>query len=111
MAPIRAHAPAGSNHASTREADRSACPFKLVPASELDSGWSRRRRGRRRSRFSEEQIINILKSAEGSGNIRDVFREHNITEQAFDIRMLKEIHEKKSACADTSSNSAEFLSQ
>ena len=86
----------------------------------------------RRSRFSEEQIIKILKTAEGSGNIREACREHNIAEQTFyrwrrkyggmdvseakklrelerenaelkrmvaeqalDIRMLKEVNEKK----------------
>jgi len=86
----------------------------------------------RKSRFSEEQIIKILKSVEATGNIREVCREHNLTEQTFyrwrrkyggmevseakklrdlerenaelkrmvaeqalDIRMLKEINEKK----------------
>jgi len=86
----------------------------------------------KRKRFSEEQIIGILKEAESSGNIRGVCREHNITEQSFyrwrrkyggmevseakklrdlerenaelkrmvaeqalDIRMLKELNEKK----------------
>jgi putative transposase len=37
----------------------------------------------KRSRFSEEQIIGILKSAQAVGNIRGVCREHNITEQTF----------------------------
>ena len=37
----------------------------------------------KRSRFSEEQIIKILKAAEGSGKIREICREHNITEQTF----------------------------
>ena len=37
----------------------------------------------KRSRFSEEQIIGILKEAETAGNIRAVCREHNITEQSF----------------------------
>ena len=86
----------------------------------------------KRARFSEEQIIGILKAAEAAGNIRAVCSEHNITEQTFyrwrnkyggmdvtearklrelekengelkkmvaeqalDIRMLKEINEKK----------------
>ncbi len=86
----------------------------------------------KRTRFSEEQIIGILKAAEAAGNIREVCREHNITEQTFyrwrrkygglevseakklrelerensdlkkmvgeqalDIRMLKELNEKK----------------
>lgn len=86
----------------------------------------------KRARFSEEQIIGILKAAEAAGNIRAVCREHNITEQTFyrwrnkyggmdvaearklrelekenselkkmvaeqalDIRMLKEINQKK----------------
>jgi len=34
----------------------------------------------KRARFNEEQIIGILKAA---GNIREVCREHNITEQTF----------------------------
>lgn len=37
----------------------------------------------KRARFSEEQVIGILKAAESAGNIRDVCREHNITEQTF----------------------------
>ena len=37
----------------------------------------------KRARFSEEQIIGILKEAETAGNIRAVCREHNITEQTF----------------------------
>ena len=37
----------------------------------------------KRARFSEEQIIGILKAAEAAGSIRDVVREHNITEQTF----------------------------
>jgi len=86
----------------------------------------------KRARFSEEQIIGILKEAETAGNIRVVCREHNITEQTFyrwrnkyggmdvaearklrelerentelkkmvaelslDVRMLKELNEKK----------------
>ena len=34
-------------------------------------------------RFSEEQIIRILKEAQAAANIRDVCRLHNITEQTF----------------------------
>ena len=37
----------------------------------------------KRSRFSEEQIIGILKAAETSGNARAVCQEHNISEQTF----------------------------
>jgi putative transposase len=37
----------------------------------------------KRARFTEEQIIGILKEAETSGNIRAVCREHNLTEQTF----------------------------
>ena len=37
----------------------------------------------KRARFSEEQIIGILKAAEGSRNIREVCRMHNMTEQTF----------------------------
>ena len=37
----------------------------------------------KRKRFSEEQIIGILKAAETAGSIREVVREHNITEQTF----------------------------
>ncbi len=34
-------------------------------------------------RFSEEQVIGILKSAEVAGNIRSACKEHNISEQTF----------------------------
>ncbi len=37
----------------------------------------------KRARFTEEQIIGILKAAEAAGNIRSVCREHNLTEQTF----------------------------
>lgn len=37
----------------------------------------------KRARFSEEQIIRILKAAEASGNIRSVCSEHNVSEQTF----------------------------
>jgi putative transposase len=37
----------------------------------------------KRKRFSEEQIIGILKAAEAAGNIRGVCTEHNVTEQTF----------------------------
>ena len=37
----------------------------------------------KRARFTEEQIIGILKEAEAAGNIRAVCREHNLTEQPF----------------------------
>ena len=37
----------------------------------------------KRARFSEEQIIGILKAAEAGGSIRSVCQEHNITEQTF----------------------------
>ena len=36
-----------------------------------------------KKRFSEEQIIRILKEAETLGSVRDVCRKHNISEQAF----------------------------
>ena len=34
-------------------------------------------------RFSEEQIIRILKEAESGGEVRQVCRKHNIVEQTF----------------------------
>lgn len=37
----------------------------------------------KRKRFSEEQIIQILKEGEASDTIRDVCRQHNVTEQTF----------------------------
>lgn len=37
----------------------------------------------KRKRFSEEQIIRLLKEAEALGNVREVCRQHNISEQSF----------------------------
>ena len=37
----------------------------------------------KRSRFSEEQIVGILKEAEGSESIRAVCARRNVTEQTF----------------------------
>ena len=37
----------------------------------------------KRKRFSEEQIIRILKEGEAVGNVREVCRLHNVTEQRF----------------------------
>ena len=37
----------------------------------------------KRKRFSEEQIIRILKEGESLGNVREACRQHNITEQTF----------------------------
>lgn len=37
----------------------------------------------KRIRFSEEQIIRILKEAEAVGNVRQVCRQYNIVEQTF----------------------------
>ena len=36
-----------------------------------------------RKRFSEEQIIRILKEGDAVGNIREVCRQYNVTEQTF----------------------------
>jgi putative transposase len=36
-----------------------------------------------KKRFTEEQIIRILRAAEGSDSIREVCRKNNITEQSF----------------------------
>ncbi len=37
----------------------------------------------KKKRFSEEQIIRILKESEAIGNVREVCRQHNVTEQTF----------------------------
>lgn len=36
-----------------------------------------------KKRFSEEQIIRILKETEGSGNTREICRQDKVTEQTF----------------------------
>ena len=37
----------------------------------------------KRKRFSEEQIIHILKEGEALGNVREVCRQHNVSEQTY----------------------------
>ncbi len=37
----------------------------------------------KKKRFSEEQIIRILKEGEALGNVREACRHHNITEQTY----------------------------
>ena len=61
----------------------------------------------RRSRFSESQIVQILKEVEGGRKVREVCREHGISDatyyqcnskyggmEAADIRRLKELEEE-----------------
>lgn len=63
----------------------------------------------KRKRFSEEQIIRILNEGESLGNIREVCRQHNVTEQTFyrwrkkfggmevsDVRRLKGLEKENS---------------
>jgi len=37
----------------------------------------------KRKRFTEEQIIRILKEGDAVGNVREVCRQYNVTEQTF----------------------------
>jgi putative transposase len=37
----------------------------------------------KRKRFTEEQIIRILKEGEALGNVREACRQHNVTEQTY----------------------------
>lgn len=56
----------------------------------------------KRTRFSVEQIIRILQEAEALGNVRDVCRQQNITEQTLyrwrrqfggmDVSAAKQLH-------------------
>ena len=34
-------------------------------------------------RFKEEEIVKILKEAEANGNVREVIRKYNVSEQSF----------------------------
>jgi putative transposase len=70
--------------------DRRALTLVLGRPHELIAVWNAGRASVRltglkmkRARFSEEQVIGILKAAETSGNIRSSCAEHNITEQTF----------------------------
>ena len=60
-------------------------------------------------RFKEEEIVKILKEAEQLGNVRDVIRKHNVSEQSFyrwrqkyggmetsDVRRLKDLERENS---------------
>ena len=61
----------------------------------------------RKSRFKESEIVGILKEVEGGRNVKDVCREHGISEptyynwkskyggmEASDIRRLKDLEEE-----------------
>ena len=61
----------------------------------------------RKSRFSEHQIVRILKEVEGGRRVKEVCREHGVSEatyyqwkskyggmEAADIRRLKELEEE-----------------
>ena len=60
-----------------------AGPSIMSPVSELASLADVIGDGMKRKRFTEEQIIGILKEAEASGSIREVCRRHNVTETTF----------------------------
>jgi putative transposase len=64
----------------------------------------KRLEGKMAKRFKEEEIVKILKEAETVGNVRDVIRKHNVSEQSFyrwrqkyggmetsEVRRLKEL--------------------
>jgi len=55
----------------------------MSPVSELASQAEAIGDEMKRKRFTEEQIIGILKEAEASGSIREVCRRHNLTETTF----------------------------
>lgn len=61
----------------------------------------------RKSRFKESEIVGILKEVEGGRNVKDVCREHGISDQTYynwkskyggmeasDIRRLKDLEEE-----------------
>lgn len=61
-------------------------------------------------RFKEEEIVKILNEAEQVGNIRDVIRKHNVSEQSFyrwrqkyggmatsEVRRLKDLERENAA--------------
>src|SRR3989442_14978634 len=69
----------------------------------------------RKSKFSEHQIIAILKAVEAGRTVRDVCREHEVSDATYykgktkyggmeggDIRGLREVEEKKRRVKDIS---------
>jgi putative transposase len=83
------------------------CPPEMIPDEMLEFKviW----RGKMKKRFTEEQIIRILKEAEATENTREICRQHNVTEQTFyrwrnkyggmevsDAKQLKELKSENS---------------
>ncbi len=60
-----------------------------------------------KKRFTDEQTVKVLQEAESGGSVRDICREHNVTEQTFyrwrkqfddmevaDVKKLKALHQE-----------------
>ena len=48
----------------------------------------------KKKRYSEEQIIGIIKENEAGISVEDLARKHDVADQALDIQMLKDINSK-----------------
>ncbi len=59
------------------------CPLDFVPVDMLDFQSNQLEVAMKRKIFSAEQIIRILKEGEAVGSIREVCRQHNVTEQTY----------------------------